>query len=101
MTPCCTRSRSSSAAQTTAARYAASQPFAQARLGVAYVQGKGIPSNLVEGYAWLAASEVSDAQPVVKELDKKLPAPLLAKAKKLAAERRALRDAKKPQPPEG
>ena len=68
------------------------QPFAQARLGIAYVQGKGTPSNLVEGYAWLAASDVADAKAIIKELDKKIPAPLLAKAKQ--ARRRAPRAAR-------
>ncbi|MGH7336681.1 MAG: tetratricopeptide repeat protein, partial [Myxococcota bacterium] len=72
------------------------QSFAQARLGMAYAQGKGTRSNLVEAYAWLSASDVEDAKPILEELDKRIPAPLLAKARRLADERRALREATNP-----
>src|SRR5262249_36208985 len=72
-------------------------PLAQVKLGIAYIKGEGTRTNAIEAYAWLAASEVDEAQVLVKDLEKKLPAPLLAKARKLADERRALRDPKKPQ----
>ena len=71
-------------------------PIAQAKLGVAYLKGTGTRKNTVEAYAWLAASEVPDAAEVVKMMDKQLPSPLVAKGRKLAQERRALRDAKPP-----
>ncbi len=67
------------------------QPFAQARLGVSYLRGKGTRTNLIEAYAWLAASDVDDTKVYVKEMEKQMPARLLDKAKKLADERRALR----------
>ena len=72
------------------------QVYAQAQLGAAYIGGKGTTANLVEGYAWLAASEVPDGKRALAELDKKIPRPLLEKAKRLAKERRALRDKKPP-----
>jgi len=80
------------------------QPYAQVKLGMAYLTGKGVQSSVVEGYAWLSASEVSEAQPMLREIEKKMVAPLLAKAKRLADERRALRKPKlqpasSPQPP--
>jgi hypothetical protein len=64
---------------------------------MAYATGKGTRMNLVEAYGWLAASDVEETKVLVKELDKKIPAPLLAKARKLADERRALRAAKTPE----
>jgi hypothetical protein len=70
------------------------QPYAQAQLGAAYIEGKGVIRDVVEGYAWLAASEVPDGKPVLAELDKKMPRSMLEKAKRFAAERRALRDKK-------
>jgi len=72
------------------------QPFAQVKLGAAYIKGKGVQSSIVEGYAWMAASDVPDAQPLLREMEKRMPAPLLEKAKRLADERRALRGAKSP-----
>jgi TPR repeat protein len=67
----------------------------QARDGVPDRQG--VQSSLVEGYAWIAASDVPEAKPMLKEIEKKMVAPLLAKAQRLADERRALRTVK-PQP---
>jgi TPR repeat protein len=72
-------------------RKAAKQGHAlsQAKLGVAYVKGEGVRRDLVEGYAWLAASGLPETKGWIDTLDKEMPKSLLAKARKLADERRA------------
>ena len=66
------------------------QPYAQAKLGAALVTGTGTTRDLVQGYAWLSASGLTDAKAWVEALDKQLPRPMLERARKLAEERRAL-----------
>jgi hypothetical protein len=63
-------------------------PLARAKLGVAYVSGEGVRRDLVEAYAWLAASGVPEAQNWVDQLADRLGARDLARAEKLAGERR-------------
>jgi TPR repeat protein len=64
--------------------------LAQLRLGVALVRGTGTRKNLEEAYAWLAASGRPEAKAWIDSLEKELTAAMLAKAKKLAAEKSAL-----------
>jgi hypothetical protein len=68
------------------------QPHAQARLGVALVREEGVSRNLVEAYAWLAASGLKDTEPWVERIGKEMPETMLARAKKLAEKRKELRE---------
>ncbi len=68
------------------------QPHAQARLGIALIREEGVPRNLVEAYAWLAASGLQETQNWVDTLEKEMPDLMLTRAKKLAEKRRALRE---------
>ena len=60
---------------------------AQAKLGIALVRGEGVAPNLVEAYAWLAASGIEQAKPWVEAIEKEMPAAMLRRAKRLAEER--------------